>query len=293
MKKNIIIYTRFSLVNFNLTKAWKSARMSPDQEKYIEKIMDPERLKVRYDIFVNYSVPLLNMAREEHFDLDINLIVHSSTTLPENMQKQLKNLSKNNPWIVVDFFVPDAHYNNEESFINLMASKTNLNETEIVPVMRLDDDDLMSPFYFNLLKKYINPALAGFTFHAPRGYEALYDGTSFVCFSPIDAPKTGIGLAYLATWCSKEKKFTSEYILPPGSHGNTDMLAPVILDGSLPVICRTKHFFNDARSTRDGYSFTTVESIESRYFKEKTDLKVVAENFPVFQPLIDSRVDTE
>lgn len=282
MRKNVIIYTRFSLVNFNLTKAWKSARMSPDQEKYIEKIMDTERLKVRYDIFMNYSIPLLIMAREEHPDLDINLIVHSSTTLPKNMQMQLKNLSYNNSWVVVDFFTPDELYSAKESFINLMASKTNLNETEIVPVMRLDDDDLMSPFYFNLLKKYINPSFSGFTFHTPRGYEALYDGSRFVCFSPMDAPKTGIGLAYLATWCSKEKKFTSEYILPPGSHANTDMFAPVILDGSLPTICRTKHFFNDARSTKDGYSFTTVESIESRFFNEKIDLKKVAENFPIF-----------
>ena len=146
MRKNVIIYTRFSLVNFNLTKAWKSARMSPDQEKYIEKIMDTERLKVRYDIFMNYSIPLLIMAREEHPDLDINLIVHSSTTLPKNMQMQLKNLSYNNSWVVVDFFTPDELYSAKESFINLMASKTNLNETEIVPVMRLDDDDLMSPF---------------------------------------------------------------------------------------------------------------------------------------------------
>lgn len=283
MKKNIIIYTRFSLVNCNLTKAWKSARLSSDQKAYIEKIMDPERLKARYDIFVNYSIPLLNMARERHPDLEINLLVHSSTTLPENMQNALRSLTVKHAWIKVDFFHPDEYYNNEESFRDLMSMKTGLNETEVIPIMRLDDDDLMSPFYFDLLKKYISQNFLGFTFHTPRGYEALYDGNSFVYFSSMDAPKTGIGLAYLAEWNSKEKKFTTQYILPPGSHGNTDMLAPVILDGSANVILRTKHFFNDARSTRDGYSFTTVESIESRYFKEKEDLSVVAENFPIFK----------
>ncbi|WP_447743225.1 hypothetical protein [Pseudomonas laurentiana] len=237
------------------------------------------------DIFFEYSVPLIQQAIEENPDLDINVIVHSTTLLPGEIQDRLTRLAETGSFHP-HFFAPedDCDFRSEVTrFLSQrLAGKTG---KVLVPAMRLDDDDLLSPRYFDILKRYLSLQFVGFTIHGPRGYEALYVDGHFAAYSLLDAPKTGIGLAHLSLWNATKGRFASKNILPPGRHSDTDAHAPVILDGSNHVILRTKHVFNDARATREGYSLNTSEDLDRRFFKDKVDPSdaKLRRNFPTLR----------
>lgn len=282
----VIIYVRFSLISAGAGGAWKGQRLAGGVDEHAQRILDPDRLKTRSDIFFGYSVPLIKQAIEENPDLDINVIIHSSTLLPEAIQESLKSLAETGPFHPT-FFDPEDDCDFRVDATRFLSEKMSGKTGKVlVPAMRLDDDDLLSPRYFNILKRYLSDQFVGFTVHSPRGYEALYVDGGFSAFSLLDAPKTGIGLCHISLWNATKGRFASKNILPPGRHSDTDALAPVILDGSNHVILRTKHVFNDARATRDGYSFNTAEDLDRRFFRDKVEPgdEKLTQNFPTLRP---------
>lgn len=281
----VLIYVRFSLISASAGGAWKGQRYAGGLDAHADRILEPARLKARCDIFFDYSVPLLKQAIEQNPDLDINVIVHSTSLMPDEIKARLIALGDSRSFHS-KFFAPDDALNTRIEFEQFLGEKLAGKTGKIlVPAMRLDDDDLLSPRYFDILKRYLSPPFVGFTVHAPRGYEALFANGLFSAFTTMDAPKTGIGLAHLSLWDADTGKFSTKYILPSSPHQDTDTKAPVILDGSDNVILRTKHVFNDARSTRQGYSFSTAEELEQKFFKNKIDPRdpVLTANFPTLQ----------
>lgn len=279
----VVILTRFSLINHRISHSWKSSRVTGTDNDYIRRILDPDRLSTRCKLFVDFSIPCLQDAVLRFPEISIKLLVHYSSLLPDSVTSVLTSAAKNHDWIYLKSVHPDDAYNltGEISDVLSNATESPKDGVSIVPMMRLDDDDLLSPDYFSLLSKYIDPRFMGMTIHAPRGFEGLFDGEKFVCFSPLDAPKTGIGLAHLAGWDNAKNRLVTKYTLPPGKHKDTDLLAPVILDGSIPVIFRTKHLHNDARATVDGYHYS-IDGLRSRFFKNEAEISTLLRHFPIF-----------
>lgn len=282
----VVIYVRFSLISVGAGGAWKGQRLSKDIEAYAARILTAERINTRSDIFFGYSLPLLKKAANENPDLDIQVVLHSSSLLPDDLKERLASLENDYSFMNVAFFDPEDACDFKYELKRFMQEHyRHRRSTFTVPIMRLDDDDLLSPIYFSILKKYLKDEFLGYTIHTPRGYEALYSGGGFIAYTHMDAPKTGIGLAHLAQWSPEQDQFISQYLLPPGKHSDTDKYAPVILDGSKNAIFRTKHSFNDARATREGYSFNEEEELEKRFFRERIDPNdgELHENFPTLK----------
>ncbi len=282
MLNNVVIYTRFSIVNNHITRAWKGARMSPDLENWINRMNDPERLAVRERIFIDFSLPLLSQAVADYADLNLIHIVHASSHLPDETKKKLLDASQKYSFMKLAFITPEQVYSAED-YIARELSNCYLGDGSVAALMRLDDDDLISPSYFPILKKYMKPEFSGMIFHTPRGFEGLFVRDSFSAFTPMDAAKTGIGLAYLASFDSAKRVLTSKYVLPPGPHLDCDKYAPLILDGSEPVIFRTKHLFNDARATKEGYSFSDEKLLTEKFFREVASADEVFKYFPTLK----------
>ena len=202
----VLIHVRFSLILDSAGGAWKGQRLSSDMTQHIARILDPDRIKTRRDIFFGYSIPLLVKAMEQHSDMDIRILVHASNLLPEEIKNEIAQLQSIDTCFHVRFYAVDDYYDMRGEIDAVLSQHYgHLKESIVVPAMRLDDDDLLSHNYFHILKKYANPNFAGYTIHSPRGYEALYNNGEFVAYAMMDAPKTGIGLAHIAIWCPVKK----------------------------------------------------------------------------------------
>ncbi|HGG0699581.1 TPA: glycosyltransferase, partial [Campylobacter jejuni] len=246
------IWVRYSLIFENI-KGFKIDK-NLSYVEYVNKILDKERLKLRQKIFISQSIPHIDMARKQNPDLDIRMQIHASHLLHDELKLELQQLSKEYSWIEILFFHPTDKYNERalfESFLKKMVF-----EKDITPIAcaRLDDDDILSPEYFSIIKNYIKKDFLGFSFSAPRGFYAIYYNEKFMNFTKQYKPKIAIGLAHIIGWDKKELKITTKYHAFPGNHNSTDFYAPLILDASKEVFIRTLHQFNDDYIRENKYS---------------------------------------
>ncbi|HEC1745975.1 TPA: hypothetical protein R1699_000310 [Campylobacter lari] len=279
MKKIIVFWVRYSLIlkdikGFNINK-------NISYEEYKNKILDINRLKLRQHIFVNQVIPHIVLAKSMHPDLDIRIQLHCSTLLPNDIKNELLGLSLKYYWIEPLFFDPEAKYSVKPPIVELLKRIDFIENITPIACVRLDDDDILSPEYFTLLKKYIKEGFLGFVFSAPRGFYATYYNGKFLNFTKQNKPKIALGLAYIAGWNKNKCDFSTPYFMQPGGHNDTDIFAPVILDGSKEVYIRTLHECNDNYYNGKEYcSLGKFETMFGKYYVKEF------ENISNFFPLL-------
>ncbi|EIC9914399.1 hypothetical protein LA042_000763 [Campylobacter coli] len=279
MKKHIFIWVRYSLIFKNI-KGFKVDK-NLSYAEYVKKILDKERLKLRQRIFISQSIVHIDMARKQNPDLDIRVQVHASHLLHNGLKLELCELQKKYSWIEVLFFNPEDQYNEKVLFESVF--KRMVFEKDITPIAcaRLDDDDILSPEYFSMIKNYIKKDFLGFSFSAPSGFYAIYYDGKFMNFTKQYKPKIAIGLAHIVGWDKNESKITTKYHAFPGNHGSTDFYAPLILDASKEVFVRTLHQFNDDYIRETKYS--KLDAFGKMFGNVYCNINEVRKYFPLLE----------
>lgn len=263
--------------------AWKASK-SIDLDRYIDKILDENRLKSRVNIFTKYTLPCIDLACDK---LRLQHVVVASDMLPDWCKADLQAAIKNRPWLSIEYIGFDERFDIngiiEGSVFSWWKKEGCFSSKPIdcpVAVVRLDDDDILSPDYFHMLSRYLQSEYRGMCVSMPRGYFGLWDGNKYISFSQSNNPKNASGLAYVSSYSGYDRRFSTAYCYPPGSDANVDTLVPTILDGRSNVYIRTMSGENDGFATPDGYIFgSNIEEIRQRYFKNPIDPSIFRDSF--------------
>ncbi|EFD0540265.1 hypothetical protein GUU61_23385 [Escherichia coli] len=232
----------------------------------IKRVFEEKRLRSRTNIFINYSLPLLDSASKTR---NIRHVVVTSTFLPEWCKEELNKSANQYSWLDIIYVDPVEGYNlnNQISKAAEKLSKKSTCDEIIIASLRLDDDDLLSKNYFETIDLYHDDAYVDFCISTPHGYRGLYDGENYSVISHENIPNNAYGMALIARYSSNNKKFTSNYCFPPGTHIDMDKRVPVILDGRKKTYLRTMGRDNDGFSIGSGYAYEDeLNDIRKKHF---------------------------
>ncbi|MFF5793894.1 glycosyltransferase [Paeniglutamicibacter sp. NPDC012692] len=180
--------TRFSVFNPRSTSflASNGSKFS-NREEYRSYLYSEERLDVRTDIFLNHSLPQLELAIDGH---DVPHIVTYSDSLPEKYQRLLEEAAESYPFLVLDRRSPGhAALLPENVARYLILEQAGQDPAQAFGVYSLDDDDLLPVDFFDQNARHIKPENAGRQVSFATGITALYvDGAYYNarrCHSPL------------------------------------------------------------------------------------------------------------
>lgn len=262
-----VIYTRFSLFNKNILGSWRLSRIE-DVESARADLLDHGRLETRCNIFFNYTLPCIDRAVKQGYN--IRHIVMYYSELPLWVIEKFHIAKNQYTWLkpIAIGYDDDVPEYSEIRTITKEASQ--LSSVDLLPVagIRLDDDDMLGPKFFKQLELYLKPEFKGFCISFPNGVIALWE-QEFVRFSAFYKEKVTMGLSQISIYDVKKHSFTNPYLMPPGTHTRVDEKAPTILDSrNGPLYLRTYHSNNDELHGRTDES---KEAFLQNMFKENID----------------------
>ena len=269
MKPVFIGQTRFSLFIPN-SGAWRASSAAGNGEsEYRDYLYAPDRLDFRDRVFTQLAVPALASAAESH---EVCHIVSYSESLPEKYVNSLMRTAEQYPFIVLQELpdgVPD--WGRSESIIKEKVG------VGVFGRYRLDDDDLLSKHYFDVMERFIKPEYVGMVVSLPRGIEAIYSGGHYYNFREAHVPMNSMGMLYVS-----ELDKTGKIHAPrAGAHDKADRLAPVIMDASKIAYLRTNHSGQDNLLRHQSALVLTQLVSSMDKFPALSSVDVVRENFPV------------
>lgn len=243
----------FSVI-FKRTKAYKSARK--DYAEYKESILNPERLKVREDIFFKNTVPLLVQQHKQFLmkGIALRFVVAISDQLPSRLVNRFDDLLLECGHIfnIVKVGEDKPHdwgevLENEMSYV--FCNHVHKDNYVVAANFRLDDDDLISKNYFSLLESYLFPQFEGFYLTFPKGFVGVYEGGNYSSFYKINRPYLAIGLSKVCLYSVEKSCFITENpVIFSTSHTQVVNDSRTILDSRSFIYIWTMHEFSDTRS---------------------------------------------
>lgn len=251
----LIGFMNFSVISKN--KAGFKERKKEFHD-YKLSILNPERLRVRANIFFNTTVKIIikNADALLSKNIKIQFCIAISNLLPESLIKKFEDLVSKNKDI---FYLYKVGIDDAHSWVNVLENHaSNIcnndkyiieNENIIVSNFRLDDDDIIFDEYFNAHSKYLNESFAGFYLTFPKGYVGVYD-KDYTSFHEVNRPFLAIGLSIISKYSVLNKKFSIDKpcIFVGASHARLINNTTAILDSSIHAYIWTMHQFSDTRS---------------------------------------------
>jgi hypothetical protein len=167
---NILIQTRFSIIDFDKKSRWTRARAMNDAD-YREHLYSPARLEEKFRAFETFTLPSVIAQTWANWRWD----VFAGASLPSPFRERLAELAACDPRIAV-------HWVGSLGQMGGIVDSL-VDEHQGIPfgTMRLDDDDAIPPVTCLRMQEYAesgagNPTVVGF-----RSYD-------LVCFGPDEAP---------------------------------------------------------------------------------------------------------
>lgn len=272
MKPTFFGQTRYSLFIPD-SAAWRASSGNVrESDAYKNYLYDPERLDFRNKIFNELTVPALADAAENH---DVWHIVSYSESLPEKYVESLKRTAEKFPFIVLQE-LPDgvSDWGRSEEIIKKKL------RSGIFGRYRLDDDDVLSTHYFDVVERFVRHEYVGMVVSLPLGVETLYSNGHFFNFREAHVPMNSMGMLYVS-----ELRQDGTIRAPRAhAHDKADRFAPVIMDASKIGYLRTNHGGQDnmLRHRTELVSDRLVANMDKFPALSSTDL--VRENFPAIAP---------
>lgn len=261
------------------SNAWRASKMAQEGgvEKYLDWLYSADRMDVRSSIFLDYSLPQLELARKGH---DLVLVVRVSKELPSKYRDQLEDAANIYPFLRVSQLGDDDSQSNDgmDRIARSIAGKSN----PIYAAFRLDDDDLLSARYCNELARHVTVDCVGYGVSFGRGFTGHYDSGQFRDLRVYNHRMFSAGLATICRASSADGT-TPEGIHPAlGSHSSADSRVPVVSDCRRPMFLRSFHDSNDSELT-DLSAKNSLEMINDRLAGQlpiSVDDPSLVEDFP-------------
>lgn len=251
-------HTRFSLYNPR-SSSWKATNgRFTTPEEYEAYLYSDERLGPRCRIFLEYSLPQLQIAAKDH---ELVHVVSYSVNMPEKYKALLVQAVERFSFLELDEHGPTRRPTDLMSLAGKRAGPGDAFGT-----YRLDDDDLLTADYFDQVAAYVVPGNAGMQVSLASGYTALYEDGRFTNFRETYWPMLAIGLLSVHRF-NVDGSVTSPAHAP---HHLSDRSNPVILDARRPAYIWTRHTEQDtAMDYTPEDARAKVVSLMSQYPKAK------------------------
>lgn len=272
--------TRFSLFQPN-SAAWRTSQAgrfnSPDE--YRKFLFSDDRLAPRMKILGEISMPLISKAAEHH---KIRHIIQYSPELPQKYQARLQDLAAAYPFIVLSDISDKSGATHPYTVADALT-----NGSGPYALYRLDDDDFLSPDYFDQTSRYVSEEFLGFRVSLAAGATGIYNGQHFETLRYVHRPNIAIGLASI-----QGRNKAGDFIAPPASsHHHSDRVGPVIVDAQKCAYFWTRHEGQDTDVGRNN-PFDTVRTEVSRLMPIPEDWDMAA-LFPSLDGYITKRTATD
>jgi len=270
MKNNDALYfgvTRFSVYSPK-SSGWNLSSQYSERD-YIDNLYSDERLSARFDIFINYSLPIYASYAEKY---SYRHIVIYSEEMPYVWKEKLYKAASKFPFVCL--------CKSEEGIYDISGFMKKLVQEQaksscLVLQFRVDDDDVLSSEYIDELSKYASKSFVGMSVSFGSGIAAKYRENVFTNFRSVRKHFLALGLATVGEY----DKHKEELWFPDSlnkNHIETDLYRPVIVDSRKPVYIWTHHDFQDtdAKSPKD--------SVNSRLlsYKPLSDNSSCIHSFP-------------
>lgn len=240
-------------------------------ENYVKELFSEERLDLKSDIFFNLSLPQLNVMDKSSCSY-IHYLVYSKE-LPNKYKVKIKESVTKYSFLRAIEVVTYEQFNIKEELKKVVTPGENF------ALFGLDDDDLLSIDYLQILKNYIKKEFIGFNVVLSKGFTGLYNDGLSNC-RELRFPFINIGQARI---CNRDLKGIV-HIHEKGSHMKTDLMCPTIIDS------RSATFFWFRHLVQDTFSKTDLNQIIARINLDLDNYSYpsesITEKFPILKNVI-------
>lgn len=239
MKNNDALYfgvTRFSVYSPK-SRGWNLSSHSSEKD-YVESLYSDERLSSRFDIFINYSLPIYASYAERY---SYRHIVIYSEEMPHAWKEKLYQAASKFSFVCL--------CKSEKGIYDLSGFMKTLVQEQVrssclVVQFRVDDDDLLSSEYIDELSKYASKSFVGMSVSFGSGIAAKYSENVFTNFRSVRKHFLALGLATVGEYDKNKEELWFPDSLDK-NHIETDLYRPVIVDSRKPVYVWTHHDLQD------------------------------------------------
>lgn len=231
MKKVVFIIVRYSVLV--KSKVWNISK-DTDFSEYKEKLFEKKRLDQHFYFFYNVMLPSVASQVVNDNDLEVKLLILTSTHLPLDARSDLEKATESYSWADIVFVEPEVGLN--KSINNYLEEKLS-DEQSVFATVRLDDDDALHAGFLNSLRKYLSTDFSGYIVSYPKGSAVLYDEHQKKTVSAIELyyPKNAQGMSLINSYNNPENEFKNKAmnIFQTGKHTTVDERYPLVLDESI------------------------------------------------------------
>lgn len=268
-------HTRFSLFDPNST-SWIASNGSKFStiDEYRDYLFSDERLDTRANIFINYSLPILELASDGY---EYYHVVSYSDSLPERFEAKLIAASSR-----YSFLILDKHVNGKGKInLDILArQKLSLKGEggEIYGHFRLDDDDLLAVNFFRQSSKYMSDTFVGFVVSYGTGLTAIFDDGNFYYARHAYSPLNSMGQLRICSVDQNQVHRTPTV----SSHNRVDRFNPVILDSQEISYLWVRHAGQDTSLSSGRERFLELSNVARELQKMPviSDSALFVESFP-------------
>lgn len=232
---NFLGHTRFSLLEPK-SPSWRLSREvgRSDLDAYSEILFSEDRLANRAEIFINHTLPIIDVASKSHH---IVHVVSYPVELPIKYKEKLALAAERFRWLHLD---ERSAPKNNGRFLDRLANEIFPPGT-VYGEYRLDDDDILSSRFFHKLSPYISENYVGTIVSLGIGVQSFFDEGRFLKPRLEHRPKIAIGLTRVC-------KTTGDGVAGPPrvAHTKSDRVCPVILDSTDLTFLHTLHLTQDS-----------------------------------------------
>ena len=233
---NILGHTRFSIYDPK-SASWRLSRSTghENEQRYIDDLYAPSRMNQRLDIFLNHTLPTLDLSKGHD---NFFHVVSYSEELPDRYKHRLYAAAQQYDWLRLDL---RTRANRRGKPLDDFAAEL-FERCSVYAEFRLDDDDILSTEYFSLLRPHVNEHNAGKFVSPSYGIQAFYESGHYREARLEHRPMIALGLARICT-ISNDGTVRGPR---KGAHTRTDLGAPVIVDGRKIAFLHTMHLAQDS-----------------------------------------------
>lgn len=203
-----------------------------------EAVLNHSRLSERFALFETITLPSLDSQSEKGF----KILVVAPRLLPDQWRSRLDYLVEKRDYLHVT-------YENEEDFTMSKCSPLILEKLLSTSgsffTFRIDDDDALSVYFMEYVRRYISKKHLNFALSLCKGFYLDIDPSGAYKVKARTVPNIAVGFGYISDWsCPRTLFDVSE------KHLYSHLRFPVILDATRNFFLAVTHSSNDTGRKR-------------------------------------------
>lgn len=246
-------------------------------EEYRDWLWAPDRLEARLAVFGRYTAPIYQQIADRH---DFRVLVQHSEGFPAEYRDRLHSLADRYPALRP---VPVPGWVEARDTVEQDMQRDG--RTGTVVMLRVDDDDILSADFADLLQQHVIPQHHGWCVSLGRGMAARLDGTELRDLRWVHTPLIAIGQAFLGRYHARRKELDLSPLL---SHRKVPQTLPTVLDSREVAYVHVRHVNQDSRLTDDAEAAEQSVVASLRRLEKVADTAGLREKFPTLTSQLDA-----